>query len=229
MVCFQLFKRYFIISNKFGGLSVIKSIRQKTVSEIIINKSRFVCTLYPCNNISSIHQILETHKIEYPNANHHCYAYIIDHYEKANDDGEPSGTAGLPILNVLQKNQLQSIVAIVTRYFGGIKLGSGGLVRAYTTSCAKTIKEASIVVKHEVPLYLLSFDYTYIGQIDYLLKQRNVEIIKKDFEENVKYQCYIIDDCIFSKIQDITSSQYQKKFIKKEYIEISEAEDDKSN
>lgn len=205
---------------------MIKSIAEVVTSETIINKSRFICALYPCDTLSKVEKLLENHKILYPNATHHCYAYCIRSYEKANDDGEPSGTAGLPILNVLQKNEVQSVLAVVTRYYGGIKLGAGGLIRAYSQSCAQAMREASIVIKQEVPLYELSFDYSFIGQIDYFLKTRNITVLDKAFEQKVKYQCFIQDASIFSKIQDITSNQYTKKMIRKEYIEIPEVQND---
>lgn len=109
-------------------------------NEIIIKKSKFIAKLYKINNLNEIDNVINDLKKEYKKATHICYAYIINGQEKAVDDGEPSGTAGKPILNVLQKRKLNEILVVVIRYFGGIKLGAGGLVRAYTKSASEIIK-----------------------------------------------------------------------------------------
>ena len=110
-------------------------------NEIIIKKSKFITKLYKINDVSEVNNIIEELQKEYKKATHICYAYIINGQEKAVDDKEPSGTAGRPILNVLQKRKLNEIMIVVIRYFGGIKLGAGGLVRAYTKSASEIIKE----------------------------------------------------------------------------------------
>lgn len=109
-------------------------------NEIIIKKSKFITKLYEIKDINEISQIIDNLKKDYKKATHICYAYIINGQEKAVDDGEPSGTAGRPILNVLQKRKLNEILVVVIRYFGGIKLGAGGLVRAYTKSTSEIVK-----------------------------------------------------------------------------------------
>ena len=205
---------------------MIKSVKNMTKTEIIINKSKFICIIYPCDNENKIKELLNTHTFQYPEASHHCYAYIIGQLEKVNDDGEPSGTAGLPIMNVIKKNNLKNILVVVTRYFGGIKLGAGGLVRAYSQSCATTVKEAIICKKYEVPLYKISFDYPFIGTIDYLFNKMNIPITNKQFETSVIYDCFIENKDIFLSIQNITSNQYTKQLIRKEFIEITETKND---
>ena len=109
-------------------------------NEIIIKKSKFITKLYEIKDVNEINPIIDNLKKEYKKATHICYAYIINGQEKAVDDGEPSGTAGRPILNVLQKKKLNEIMVVVIRYFGGVKLGAGGLVRAYTKSTSEVIK-----------------------------------------------------------------------------------------
>ena len=118
-------------------------IRDDCNNEIIIKNSRFITFLIKINNLEQIQSNLEKLKKDYPKATHYCYAYIINSNKKSSDDGEPSGTAGIPILNVLEKEKLTNILCIVIRYFGGIKLGASGLVRAYT----KSVKEALNKVK----------------------------------------------------------------------------------
>lgn len=111
--------------------------------ELEIKKSKFYGKKFDVNSVEEVNKILETIKKENKKATHICYAYRIignEYLEKAFDDGEPSGTAGRPILNVIQKQDLKNILLVVIRYFGGIKLGAGGLVRAYSKTASETIK-----------------------------------------------------------------------------------------
>lgn len=109
-------------------------------NEIIIKNSKFITLTYHINEIENVKIILDNIKKEYKKATHYCYAYKVNNLEKAYDDGEPKGTAGLPILNVLNKNGLNNVLCIVIRYFGGTKLGHGGLIRAYTKSASESVK-----------------------------------------------------------------------------------------
>jgi len=156
------------------------------INEIIINKSRFICLMYNVSNVSEVSSKLEEAKNKYPNANHYCYAYIIGGMEKMSDDGEPSGTAGAPILNVLQKEGLQNVLCIVVRYFGGIKLGAGGLVRAYSKACKEglitTILERGYLIE-------IKFEYNKIKDIDYLLGE--TLIVDKKFDISPIYKVKI--------------------------------------
>jgi len=116
-------------------------------NEIIIKKSRFITKLIYIDDIDKINNIINDLKKEHKKYKNICYAYRINGKEKAVDDGEPSGTAGRPILNVLQKKDVSNILAIVIRYFGGVKLGAGGLVRAYTNSISEAFKLINIIEK----------------------------------------------------------------------------------
>lgn len=153
-------------------------------NEIVIDKSRFICILYPINDTNNINSIIEKIKLKYENATHYCYAYITSNNQKYSDDGEPSGTAGSPILNVLKNKNLENILAIVIRYFGGIKLGAGGLVRAYTKAVTECIK---ICKFHEIQSYInLELTLTY-ENINYIYNLINEKYIKqKDFENFIK-------------------------------------------
>ena len=138
------------------------TINFKTTNELIINKSRFIALLYPLNNIDAFSKYLAITKEKYPNATHYCYAYIFDNFKKMSDDKEPSGTAGKVILNVLEKKNLNFILCIVVRYFGGIKLGSGGLIRAYSNSCIDALKKASIISLEQGYKIVITFTYDNI-------------------------------------------------------------------
>lgn len=133
--------------------------------------------MYNVSNTYEVNLKLEEAKNKYKDATHYCYAYIINGLEKAYDDGEPSGTAGIPILNVLKKEDLQNVLCIVVRYFGGIKLGAGGLVRAYSKAC----KEGIIVTTLEKGYLIeLKFEYNKIKDVEYLIGDSI--IVDKNFD-----------------------------------------------
>ena len=162
----------------------MKSIQKKITNEIIINKSKFITILTNINDIDKIKEELENIKKTYKDATHYCFAYIINNHEKCSDNGEPSGTAGMPILNVLKQNNLTNILCVVIRYFGGIKLGAGGLIRAYSSSASEALNKANIVNLIKGYKIIIEFSYDNIKQIDYLLK--NIQI-KKDYSNNITY------------------------------------------
>lgn len=168
------------------------SIKNNIENTIEIKKSKFITKLYKINNIDEINKILTKLKKEYKDSTHICYAYIINGQEKCVDDGEPSGTAGLPILNILKKNNLCNILAIVIRYFGGIKLGAGGLVRAYSNSVNDTLKLSNIVELVEGYLIELEFSYENVKLVDYILNNKN--IINKEYDTNIIYKFYLSEN-----------------------------------
>lgn len=162
----------------------MKSIKNKVNNEIIINKSRFITHIIPINNIEEISKEIEKIKKIYKDATHYCFAYILNSKEKCSDDGEPSGTAGMPILNVLKNNNLNNILCIVIRYFGGIKLGSGGLIRAYSSSTSKALNKCIIGNITDGYKITLELDYNNVKKIDYILKEK---VITKEFKNKIKY------------------------------------------
>ena len=175
----------------------MRSIKEEVHDEIVIKNSRFICYLFPIES-KSIDSYLEQIKIMYPKATHYCYAYIIDEIEHSSDDGEPGGTAGLPILNVLKKEELNHVLAIVVRYYGGIKLGAGGLVRAYTKSVTETLKNTSYIDLIDGYKICLVFSYDEEKNIQYLLHKTH--IISKEYLDNVTYICYV-DQELFDKLK----------------------------
>lgn len=193
------------------------SVKDITKHTIVIKKSEFVCHLIPCSDIEKAKELIK--KYSDPQATHNCVAYIIGPYERANDDGEPSQTAGMPMLNVLKMQGLSNIIAIVTRYFGGIKLGAGGLTRAYSQSVAETLKKAEIVEKELVDLYQIQIDYTFIRKFEHLLKQHNIKCIHQEYNEQVSYQCYLKDVNFLNIVQELTSNQFTYEIISQDYIE----------
>lgn len=195
----------------------MKSIDKITQNTIIIKKSEFITTLIPCYHKEEIKEYLELYSD--PDATHNCYAYIVENLEKASDDGEPSQTAGLPMLNVLQKQGLSNIIAIVTRYFGGIKLGAGGLTRAYSQSVAQAIMEANIIETEPVDLYEIILDYHFTKKYEHLMKMNNIKCIHIEYTDKVVYHCYIRNTNFLESIQDLTSNNYEYKVLRTDYIE----------
>jgi len=193
------------------------SVKDVTSHTIVIKKSEFICHLIPCSDINKAKLLIEQYSD--PEATHNCIAYIIGPHERANDDGEPSQTAGMPMLNVLKMQGLTNIIAIVTRYFGGIKLGAGGLTRAYTQSVAETLKVADIVEKELVDLYEITIGYPFTRKFEHLLKQQNIKCISQEYNENVSYHCYLRNKDFLNQIQELTSNQFSYQFISQDYIE----------
>ena len=199
---------------------MVKTIRTQTEYEIVINKSRFIGILVPISDVEEVALYLEEARELYPNATHYCYAYIIDQYKKASDDGEPAKTAGMPILNVLEKNNLDHTLAIVVRYFGGVKLGAGGLVRAYSQSVVETLNQAQIVTKASAPYYSILFDYHFSRQMDYFLKTHQIEVLIKDYQEKIRYECFILNDDVLNELNERFLGQVSYEILRYDDVEI---------
>lgn len=160
-------------------------------NEIVIKKSRFITFLYRVDDVSDVNKYLDLLNKEYSDATHICYAYIIDNVKRFSDNGEPGGTAGMPILGVLENKNLNHVLCCCVRYFGGIKLGANGLVRAYSTSCSDAINCGSIVSLSKGYLCRFTFNYDDTKVIDSILV--NCNIIDKVYNDKVCYSFKI--DC----------------------------------
>ncbi len=175
------------------------SIKENCIYEEIIKKSKFITYLYKINSENEIKDIINDIKLKHKDSTHVCYAYRLNEIEKCIDDGEPSGTAGMPILNVLKKENLNFILCIVVRYFGGIKLGAGGLIRAYGGCCKNALKNCDIVNIEKGLVIEVTFPYENSKDVDYLLKDNS--ILFKNYETNITYKFKIkISD--FNNIKD---------------------------
>lgn len=161
-------------------------LKENVSNEIIIKKSKFICFLYNVQTEEEIDKILNKLKEEYKGATHYCYAYTLKNKQKYNDDKEPSGTAGMPMLDILLKNDLTNTLVVIIRYFGGIKLGAGGLVRAYSNTVTETLKKAEKIEYKEYITIEVETDYENIKKLDYLLK--DYEIIEKKFDDKIIYK-----------------------------------------
>lgn len=189
------------------------TINNNSKYELIIKNSKFITLLYKINNEDIVKKILNNVKEIYPDATHYCYAYIIDNQKKSSDDGEPSKTAGLPILKVLENNQLNHILAIVVRYFGGIKLGANGLIRAYSKCTSNALKENTIKELVQGYNINITFHYQDIKKIDYLLK--DIKINSKTFDNSITYNL----DIPTTFLNIIINNNIPYQIIKDIYIE----------
>ena len=153
------------------NLTIAKDIR----TEQVISKSRFICSLKKVKTEEEAQEFIKAVKKEFWDATHNCSAYVIDEqHQRSSDDGEPSGTAGMPMLGVLRKQELQQVAAVVTRYFGGVKLGAGGLVRAYSGAVAYAVDAAGLAQKVKMGLYAFSCAPGEAGRITNLLYQQQM-------------------------------------------------------
>ena len=189
----------------------MNTIKETIENTLIIKNSRFITIIYNINDINDIDKYLKLVKDKYKDATHYCYAYILPNNIKCSDDGEPGGTAGKPILDVLTKHNLNFVLAIVVRYFGGIKLGAGGLIRAYS-KCISTYlnntKLTKLILGKNIDIY---FTYKDINDIDLLLT--NCHINNKDYQDMISYNVNIPNDLL-----PILENKYQVKVNNDIYI-----------
>lgn len=187
----------------------MRYIKEIVSNQIDIDKSIFIALLYPISEQEDILECLNDAKVKYPKANHYCHASILGEtgeHQSASDDGEPSRTAGIPILEVLKHHDVTNICCVVIRYFGGIKLGAGGLVRAYTKACADAIKLAKFYQMKLVPVFKITFDYEKINLIEKTF-EKDANVIDKTYLEFVSYTIILTDQ----KIERIDEIQHLLK------------------
>ncbi len=195
----------------------MKTINQTFTNEIIIEKSKFIGIIKPLNNKDDVKNILNEIKKEYPKATHYCYGYIVNGLQKSNDDGEPSSTAGKPILETLLKNGLFNVILIVVRYFGGIKLGAGGLTRAYVDSASQIIKKSILLTKKEVEIYKINTSYELNDVLNRYLIKKSIIVIDVQYLENIEYtiSCEKLD---IDDLKNYMQGKIEISFLRKENI-----------
>lgn len=182
-------------------------------SEIIIQKSRFLTYINRVESEQQAQAFIEEIKAKHKSANHNCSAYLIgehDSIQKANDDGEPSGTAGFPMLEVLKKQGLKDTVVVVTRYFGGIKLGGGGLIRAYGKATTEGLMAAQIVERRLHHLMKVSVDYTWLGKVENEIRSSAYPLERIDYAEAVELFLYVpitMEETFNDWIAEMTNGQ----------------------
>jgi len=174
-----------------------KTISENSTGQIEEKKSRFIANIFYVEDITQIEEIIKKVKKKYYDAKHNCYAYRVIQKEadieyireKSSDDGEPGGTAGAPILNVLKTNELLNVLVIVTRYFGGILLGTGGLVRAYSEATSKALEQTQFIILEKGIELQITVQYKDLEKLKHYCKKNNIEIVECIYENNI--QCIL--------------------------------------
>lgn len=164
------------------------TIKEDCSAEITEKKSKFICNVFHVESVEEVEEKLNIIRKKYHDARHNCFVYKVveEGAFKASDDGEPSGTAGVPMLNIVNGRNISNVLVVVTRYFGGILLGTGGLVRAYSLATT-TALDSAIIIKQEEGLEAEFFvDYKELEEVKYHLKNRNINILKLEYFEKVK-------------------------------------------
>ena len=172
----------------------IKILYEGGVGELEEKKSRFIATTLPVSSQEEALEFIEKTKKQYWDARHNCYAYVLgDHHEiqRFSDDGEPGGTAGKPMLDVLLGENIHNMAVVVTRYFGGTLLGTGGLVRAYSGAVKKGLANSVILEKRQGRVVLLQTSYSDLGKIQYLLLGNNIPILSEDYGADVCFEVLV--------------------------------------
>ncbi len=194
-------------------MSSYKSVHKLGRDEVVINKSRFIGTAVPVENEEQAIEFINEMRKEFRDASSSCYAYVIGenkNIQRYSDDGEPSGTAGMPILNVINQENLVNTAVVVTRYYGGVLLGAGGLVRAFTKGC-KIALDSAIIVDRSL-YYDVSFDldYTLLGKMENELLKNNFIVKDKVYSDHVGFKLIVKEgetDKIINLVNEITSGK----------------------
>jgi uncharacterized YigZ family protein len=206
-------------------LSRYLTVKETGEHEIVIEKSRFIAHITRAETEDQAQEFIQSIKKKYWNATHNCSAYLIgenDQIQKANDDGEPSGTAGVPILEVLKKKKLKDTVVVVTRYFGGIKLGAGGLIRAYGKATSEGLNQIGIIERSLVRAIKTSIDYSLLGKVENEIRVSPYRIKEIFYLEKVIVEVYAEEhkkEAFKEWIINLTNGQCTLKFENQLYLE----------
>ena len=166
-----------------------KTLLTQATDTLVINKSRFLCHGRPCRTEEEAVQFIKEMRSKFSDASHNCYAYAIGEnmgIMRYSDDGEPAGTAGLPMMEVIKTRQITNCCVVITRYFGGILLGAGGLVRAYSSGCAKALDACGEGTVFPSERISIDVSYPNLGRLEYFLRTQPVRDVEKEFGASVK-------------------------------------------
>lgn len=195
----------------------IITIKQAHSIENVISKSRFIAYIKPVSTENEAKAFIDEIKIKHKDATHNCSAYTVGpemNIQKANDDGEPSGTAGIPMLEILKKLEIHNVCVVVTRYFGGIKLGAGGLIRAYSGAVRDVIYDIGRVELREAIPVTVTLDYDQTGKFEYELASTTFLLREQFYTDKVSYQIDVVKneyDAFIDFLNRITSGNYDLK------------------
>jgi Uncharacterized conserved protein len=195
----------------------IITIKQAHSIENVISKSRFIAYIKPVSTENEAKAFIDEIKTKHKDATHNCSAYTVGpemNIQKANDDGEPSGTAGIPMLEILKKQEIHNVCVVVTRYFGGIKLGAGGLIRAYSGAVRDVIYDIGRVELREAIPVTVTLDYDQTGKFEYELASTTFLLREQFYTDKVSYHIDVVKneyDAVIDFLNRITSGNYDLK------------------
>lgn len=199
-------------------------------SEITLSKSKFLTYVNRAETEQEALDFIDTIKKKHANATHNCSCYMIgahDNIQKANDDGEPSGTAGVPMLEVLKKQGLQDTVVVVTRYFGGIKLGGGGLIRAYGKATTEGLFAAQVVERKMHYVMKVAVDYNWLGKVENEIRDSHYTLRDISYAEGVELFVFVLQEeeqTFINWITELTNGQGKIARIDEQFIEFIRAD-----
>ena len=202
-----------------------KTIKENASAQIVEKKSRFIANILYVENQEEADEAIKQIKKKYYDAKHNCFAYIIidqngEKIKKYSDDGEPSGTAGAPIMDILEKQKLKNILVVVTRYFGGILLGTGGLVRAYSGATVEALNSTQFVNKTKGFEVEIETSYKNLEQLKYNLEKTKIKIININYGENVELLIEIPENQVEFILEKNKEKIIKKQIKTKKYIDI---------
>ena len=204
------------------------TIKEAGSYEIEINKSRFICQMSRTETEDQANSFIESVKKDHYKATHNCSAYTIgmkDNIQKAHDDGEPSGTAGVPMLEILKKRELKNVTAVVTRYFGGKKLGAGGLIRAYSGAVNDAVKAIGVVKRQSLQALDVTVPYPVSGSLENALRESDYLLNDTEYTDQVTFKCFVEPeqvDQFKSEVTEWTNDQASFHLGAKAYIDIDQ-------
>ena len=204
---------------------MFKTVESNEEADITEKKSKFIANIFYITSEEEAEEKIRQIKRKHNTARHHCYAYRIirknEIINKSSDDGEPSGTAGMPMLNILEKNNFINILVVVTRYFGGILLGTGGLVKAYSEATQKVIEKSEIVIEEEGIELEIELNYKDLENFKYYCRNNKISIVDFQYEESIICKIELEEEVKQKLIEDFKSKKVNLKNIKelsKKYI-----------
>lgn len=206
---------------------VYKTVKEQSRSLLVEKKSKFIANVKPVDNEEEALEFLAQMRSEYSDATHNVYAYVIDENNifRYSDDGEPSGTAGMPVLDAVRKAGIVDVIVVVTRYFGGTLLGTGGLVHTYGASAKQGLIESKIVTRQLCDILSVKTDYTLLGKMQHEIKERGYLLSDTIYEDLVTFiiSCPVdVTDKVIADITDMTNAGALCEKIDKKYVDVEE-------
>lgn len=205
---------------------MFKTIDRNVEAEIVEKKSKFIANVFYVESVQEAEELIKKVKKQHNEARHNCFAFSVFTREgvvdRFSDDGEPSGTAGSPMLNIITSKRITNVLVVVTRYFGGILLGTGGLVRAYTGAFQEALEKVNIIEKELGVMAKFVVTYSDLEKLKYYLKQNDIDIINNDFNENVEVYVDITEnklEDLNNRLNDLNFDIISQEILQEKYID----------